>query len=148
MQTDVVRGSTYWFRVSARNIYDWSPPSTLLEIAAAGVPEQMAVPVTQIDPDNGQNILVEWVAPYDNSDPITEYEIVFRSAIDGLYYSVDECTSVEPDLVLSCSVPITVFTNTDKFALAYNDLVRVRARARNTNDWGDYSESNIDGARI
>ena len=37
-------------RLSAKNIYGWSPPSEVLEIAAAGVPEQMAVPVTQIDP--------------------------------------------------------------------------------------------------
>ena len=49
----MVKGETYWFRLRARNIYDWGPPSGLLEVAAAGVPEQMSVPVTEIDPDNG-----------------------------------------------------------------------------------------------
>lgn len=52
--------------------------------------------MTQIDPDNGQNILVTWVAPYDNSDPITAYEIVFRSDLTGLYTQVDECVSDDP----------------------------------------------------
>ena len=108
----------------------------------------MTVPVTVIDPDNGQNILVTWEAPYDNSDPIIEYDIVFRSALTGLYTSVSECLSVEANLVMSCSIPITVFTETTTFNLAYNDMVKVRGRARNTNDWGDYSESNVDGARI
>lgn len=108
----------------------------------------MNVPVTQIDPANGQNILVTWEAPYDNSDLITAYEIVFRSSLDGLYSSVAECVSEEPSLIVSCSIPITVFTEASTFNLGYNDLVRVRARARNTNDWGDYSETNTDGARI
>ena len=108
----------------------------------------MQVPVTVIDPDNGQNILVTWEAPYDNSDPITAYEIVFRSSLDGLYREIAECVSEEPSLVTSCSVPIAIFTEVTTFNLAYNDLVKVRARARNTNDWGDYSESNTDGARI
>ena len=89
-----------------------------------------------------------WVAPYDNSDPITAYEIVFKSAVDGLYRSVNECVSAEPSLVVSCKLPITYFTEPTTFNLSYNDLVKVRARARNTNDWGDFSESNTDGARI
>ena len=148
VQTDVVNGMTYWFRLSGRNIYDWSPVSELLEVAAAGVPEQTEVPTTEIDPDNGQNVLVSWTTPYDNSDPIIAYEIVFRRVTDGLYEAVDECVSEDPTLVLSCSIPITVFTEVSTFNLAYNDLIKVRVRARNTNDWGDFSESNIDGARI
>ena len=135
-------------RLSARNVYDWGPHSELLEIAAAGVPEQMAVPVTEIDPNNGQNILVTWIAPYDNSDPVIAYEIVFKSNVDGLYSSVAGCVSELPSLTLSCSVPMTTFIEPSTFNLGYNDLLRVRGRARNTNDWGDYSESNIDGARI
>ena len=89
-----------------------------------------------------------WIAPYDNSDPITAYEIVFRSAVDNQYREVSECVSVEPSLVLSCSIPMTVFAEPTTFNLAYNELVKVRARARNTNDWGDYSEANTVGVRI
>lgn len=29
-----------------------------------------------------------------------------------------------------------------------NDLVQVRVKARNTNDWGDLSEMNLEGGRI
>ena len=120
----------------------------MLIIAAAGVPEQMEIPVTAIDPSNPRNILVTWVEPYDNSDAIIEFDIVFRRTTDGIYLGVNECVSIKPLLVLSCSVPITVFTNVATFNLLYNDLVKVRVRARNTNSWGDYSESNISGARI
>lgn len=134
--------------MSAKNIYDWGPQSAVLIIAAAGVPEQMEIPVTAIDPSNPRNILVTWVEPYDNSDAIIEYDIVFRRTTDGIYLGVNECVSIKPLLVLSCSVPITVFTNVATFNLLYNDLVKVRVRARNTNSWGDYSESNISGARI
>jgi len=144
----VQKGKTYSFRLSAKNIYDWGPKSALLIVVAAGVPEQMEVPVTSIDLSNPKNILVTWVEPYDNSDTINEYEIVFRRNTDGIYVGVNECVSIKPLLVLSCSVPITVFTDVATFNLLYNDLVKVRVRARNTNDWGDYSESNISGARI
>ena len=118
----------------------------MLEVAAAGVPEQMDAPVTSIDPADGLNILVTWVEPYDNSDAISAYNIVFR-ATDGVYYNVAECVSEEPSLTTSCSVPIALFLE-EPFNLAYNDLVQVRAQATNTNDWGDLSETNIDGARI
>lgn len=47
----------------------------------------MEIPETQIDPSNGQNVLVTWVEPYDNSDAIIEYDIIFKSAVDGIYYS-------------------------------------------------------------
>jgi hypothetical protein len=36
----------------------------------------------------------------------------------------------------------------EPFNLQYNDLVQVRAQATNTNDYGDLSETNLDGARI
>jgi hypothetical protein len=146
IQSGITKGSIYHFRVKAKNIYGWGPSSEVLAIAAAGIPEQMSTPVTVIDPANGLNILVTWEKPYENSDPITAYNIIFRAS-DGIYYNVAECVSQEPNLELSCSVPVAIFLE-EPFNLAYNDLVQVRAQATNTNDYGDLSETNIDGARI
>jgi hypothetical protein len=146
VQSGITEGSVYHFRLTARNIYGWGPASEVLEIAAAGIPEQMQAPETQIDPDDGLNILVSWVEPHDNSDPISAYSLVFRAS-DGNYYSVSECVSEEPSLTLSCSVPMAIFLE-EPFNLQYNDLVQVRAQATNTNDYGDLSETNLDGARI
>ena len=67
----------------------------------------MDPPSTVIDPTDGTKVLVTWVEPYDNSDPIREYKILFKSK-DGLYYEIaDECTSALPTLVLSCSVAMS-----------------------------------------
>ena len=146
VQSGITEGEVYRFRVRARNIYGWGPPSDVLPVAAAGIPEQMEPPVTEIDPNNGLNILVTWVEPYDNSDAISAYNIIFRAS-DGTYHNTAECVSEVPDLGLSCSVPIATFLGSP-FNLAYNDLVQVRVQATNTNDWSDLSETNIDGARI
>jgi hypothetical protein len=110
------------------------------------VPEQPAVPTTQYDPVDMTKILISWVEPYDNSDPIQEYNIVFRRS-DGIYESMAECVSAVPTLVTSCSVSASSLLLAD-FNLEYGDLVKVRVQARNTNDWGDLSEANTSGATI
>jgi hypothetical protein len=55
--SSVTSGQVYSFRMQAKNIYGWGQYSDILTIAAAGVPEQMAIPTTS---NVGTNIVVAW----------------------------------------------------------------------------------------
>ena len=64
-------------RLQAKNIYGWGVYSAVTAVAAAGIPEQMVPPVTEVYSADNLFVRVSWVAPYDGSDAITEYKIQF-----------------------------------------------------------------------
>lgn len=55
----------------------------------------------------GANITVQWVAPYDNSNILTNYRIYIR-AKNGTLYQTASCLADTIPLPLSCSIPIAV----------------------------------------
>ena len=65
-------GTTYSFKVEARNAFGYSSPSASVEILAAEVPSRPADPSTVLD---DTNILISWSAPFDQGSPITSYKI-------------------------------------------------------------------------
>jgi len=106
----------------------------------------MAKPVTQVDPSNGQNIKLTWVAPYANSDAISEYALKFL-AKDGNYYTTPACSGVGTPPPTTCSVPMTTL-RISPFFLDLNTLVKAVTQAKNTNGFGDLSEANTTGGSI
>jgi hypothetical protein len=106
----------------------------------------MAKPVTQVDPGNGKNIKLTWVAPYANSDAISEYKLLFL-AKDGKYYTTSDCVGTGGTPPLSCSVPMKTL-RTAPFNLDLNTIVKAITQAKNTNGFGDLSEANTTGGSI
>jgi len=87
------------------------------------------------------------VEPYDNSDPISAYRVLIKTTDGDFLESLPECDGSDLPLSLTCSVAM-VTLRADPFDMVYNQLVQARVQATNTNDWGDLSEANIEGARI
>lgn len=80
--TTVSAGSTYLFRLRAKNAKGWGEYSSTVGLIPSGVPDQMSPVVTSI---NGVNIQFSWTAPSKtNGSPILAYQIYFKS-IDGTY---------------------------------------------------------------
>jgi hypothetical protein len=89
--------------MQAKNIYGWGQYSSILTIAAAGVPEQMSIPTTT---NVGTEIVVTWEKPYDSSSLINAYNVYFRTANKQLYQN-PACVVTGNPLPTTCSVPIT-----------------------------------------
>jgi len=75
VSSNVYAGDFYQMRVRAKNVWGWGQFSTILTIKAATRPAKMATkPVTSVDPVTG-GVLIEWTAPFSNSQSISQYKI-------------------------------------------------------------------------
>ena len=72
--TGIGSGSTYQFKVQARNTVGFSGDSATLEIVAASAPDSPAAPTTASSDDT--NVVIDWTAPATNGDAITGYIIL------------------------------------------------------------------------
>lgn len=110
------------------------------------MPEQ---PATVTTTNTGSDVLIEWIAPYDNSDPITLYQILIQKKNGEWLENLSHCdgtnSTVKTDL--ECIVPMSVFTSSD-YNLVLGDLIVVKVRAKNSIDYGDFSEANLVGALV
>jgi hypothetical protein len=137
-------GTTYRFKVRARNIYGFGPWSPELAVLASDLPDQVAIPTVTIGASETA-VTVAWTAPGDHSAPIDEYQVVLRKA-DGTYVEdTTNCGAAEA-ADLSCAIPMTSIISLT--GLAVDELIRAKVRAHNTNGWGAYSELNTAGATI
>lgn len=104
----------------------------------------MPAPVTTTISD--VNVVITWVAPYDNSEVITEYDLQIRKA-DNLTWQNDlvHCPR-KPTSPTSCVVPMA--TLRADFGLTQGMLVVARVKASNIIGYGDYSEINTNGAIV
>ena len=122
-------------------MYGWGEFSPEVRIRASDMPGQMAPVVTTIE-----NIYVKisWSYPTDNSDPITEYELLILQS-DGSTYTKEltYCDGSIPAIVSNryCHVPMSVLRSAP-FNLPFQAYVVVQARAKNSIGWGDYSAAN------
>lgn len=130
----------------AKNIHDWGSYSDVTTIKAARKPYQMSAPTTSIDSTTG-GVTISWVAPNNGQETISSYTIMI-AATNGTYYSTGFCNGASTTVMsaLKCTVPMSTLTT--HFALAFDALVTVKARATNSYGDGDYSAVNTAGAKI
>ena len=82
--TSLTEGSTYQFKVEARNAYGFSIFSNTVSILAAQVPDQpYPAPSTLWVPDN---VIVSWSIPDSGGSPITGFKVLLRQS-DNITYS-------------------------------------------------------------
>jgi len=106
------------------------------------VPDVMAIMVTSIV---GTKFQFEWAAPFDNYDPVDEFELMIRKA-DGTFYRDSVNCPGTPVSVTSCQIEMD--TLREATGLVQGDLVRGKIRAHNINGWGAYSQVNFIGSLI
>jgi antitoxin (DNA-binding transcriptional repressor) of toxin-antitoxin stability system len=145
-QPAVVAGGTYRFRYRASNKYGWGPFSDVLVVAAAAEPGEPAAPVTSI---TDIFVKLHWVAPDPKGSPLTEYEILIRTAAGTFLEEATYCRGSLSAVVESryCHVPMTVL-RAAPYSLQYGALVVAKLRARNAVGWGPYSPENSVGALV
>lgn len=148
IQTGIESGSSYTFRVRARNKWGYGPYSDWVSIEASTNPDvQVTAPVTQ---NSGTNILISWPKPEDKGSPILEYQIVIQTS-DGLTFveESNHCDGSDASIVeaRSCFIPLSVLRQAP-FNLDYPDLVFAKVRSMNINGWSELSDVNTDGAKI
>ena len=77
----------------------------------------MDSPVVTVNPDDNKFIKVVWIEPYNGSDAIIEYKVLFKS-VDKQYYTTTECVSAVPTLTTECLVAMTTLM-APPFSLTY-----------------------------
>ena len=70
----ITQGTSYDFKVKARNKWGWGDFSSTVTIAATGVPDQMSEATTTIDIATG-GVKITWTQPDNNGATISSYLI-------------------------------------------------------------------------
>ena len=105
----------------------------MTEIEANDVPDVLSIIETSIE---DTKFKFTWTAPFDNYDPIVEYELLIRKPDGTFYKDAVNCPGIptEPTYCL-----IEMDTLREQSGLVQGDLVRAKIRARNVNGWGAFS---------
>jgi hypothetical protein len=123
-------GTTYKFKVQARNSVGLSNYSEDISILAAQVPNQPQAPLTSVI---GEDVVVSWKAPYNGGALVTEYLITIRES-DGVTYTeaLVGCDGTDPTIVLNrqCSVTINSLTEAP-YNLAWGSSIYAKLTAIN-----------------
>lgn len=111
MKDSLTAGVLYNFRYRAKNIYGWSPYSSVLSQTASKVPDEPLAPVTA---NTATSVTITWMQPYDGSTSIIGYivEIATKDAasfeLEKTYCNAEFDSTVIKNL--SCSIPMSVLT--------------------------------------
>jgi hypothetical protein len=138
-------GSTYRFKVRAKNIYGFGSFSTELVVTPSDVPGKASIPTTA---NSGTAVVVSWTAPNSHSSTIDAYAVLFKKSDGTFSTELTACDASTSAIVaaMTCSVPMaTLITLT---GLTLDSTIQVKVQAHNANGWGDYSELNIGGAKV
>jgi large repetitive protein len=136
--TGVTTGTSFSFKVRAKNVYGWGPYSDSTSIIASQAPAQPQVPTTEIV---GTDAEISWTAPADNGEAITAYEVLVLES-DGTTFT-EESTSCDGSdsavvAALSCTIPLATL-RASPYSLTLGELVRVKVRAINGQGPGPFS---------
>jgi len=140
-------GSTYKFRVRAKNIFGWGPYSGNLTVVPASVPATMAAVTVAVDNVYAK---ISWTQPAINGATITAYKIVIAQS-DGTTYteSTTYCDGTDSGILAQkyCLVPMSALT-ASPYSLARGTLVKAKAQAQNSKGWSTLSAANTAGASV
>ncbi len=146
VSTGITAGTTYQFRVKARNIYGYGTVSSTVSVKASDKPAQMDAVTTEIDSASG-GVKVTWTAPSDNSEAIDSYLIEIANKAGTTWTADPSCDGSDSATIaaLSCIIPMNTLTAAP-YSYVLQDLIVVRASAHNVINWSTVSASNTAGA--
>lgn len=105
--TGITKGATYKFKHQVRNIFDWSIFSNEVSIKAATKPNQVGTVVTSIV---GSAVRIDWTAPDDRGDTITDYTMLIQTSTPGSFIADPVNCVSNAALTLSntyCDIPLS-----------------------------------------
>ena len=133
MQTGLSAGTSYNFRVRARNAVGFSTYSTVFTILAATVPSQPSAPTTTLSGDLA-SVVIAWTPPSDLGGlSISSYKLEIKTSTATFEKDLTNCDAENSSSILSsrsCSIPVTTL-RFFPFNLADSASVTVRVTAYN-----------------
>jgi Fibronectin type III domain len=120
--TNLVGGTTYYFKVTATNIYGTGADSPVINVVAIDTPGKMSIPSVA---NSGTNVVVTYSPPTTHSSPITGYDIQFLKS-DGTTATL-ACT--ESDLTAGTTCTVSTASVKTLTSLAVDTLIRVKVKA-------------------
>ena len=110
--TGLTLGTTYEFKVEARNTNGFSLPSADFIILHATAPETPSAPSTT---NSATDVYINWSAPDSNGASITSYTVTILQS-DGSTFSEDivNCDGSDSTILTArqCKIPLSVLTST------------------------------------
>lgn len=143
-------GTTYKFKVEARNVIGYGAISTYIEILASTIPNKPATPST--GPALAEtNLIVNWDPLADFTaeigSAITSYKIYIQTSVLSFAEEITYCDGTDATIVLDteCSIPVSVL-----LLPPYNmvDGTPVNVKITATNILGESAESDIGGGAV
>jgi hypothetical protein len=133
----LTQGTSYKFRVQARNSFGYSLESDTVEILAAEVPATPLAPTTIF---NREYITIDWTAPDDHGATITSYEISIKASDNSFQLHLMHCDGTDATIISQtyCDIPVEYFTLAP-FNLPWGSDIYAKVIA--TNSYGDSLQS-------
>ena len=100
-------GTTYEFKIEARNEYGYSAYSNTLTELAAYIPE---IPVSVTTEMDGSQVKVLWTLPSANGSPITAYKIFVQEIDTGTFTQEStDCVGTDATVISNryCHIQVT-----------------------------------------
>jgi hypothetical protein len=119
LNSGVVAGTTYKFRLRAQNKWGFGGFSDIADIEASAAPGQVAAPTTEI---SGTNARISWTTPDEFGSSITTYTIEIMTTLGTYVEETAYCDGTQASIVsaLYCEIPITVL-RASPYDLVYAD---------------------------
>jgi hypothetical protein len=127
--TGLTSGSTYDFKIVARNEYGYSLFSSTLSLLAAYIPEVPTSVTTEID---GSQVKVLWTLPSDNGSPITAYKVYIQEVGTTTYTQEStDCDGTSATVISNRYCHIEISTLIASYNLDGGDSVYAKVVAVN-----------------
>lgn len=106
--TSLTAGTTYEFKVEARNQLGYSAYSTTIQLLCAYIAE---VPTNVVTEVAATQIKVSWQLPSENGTPITEYKVFVKEIASGEYtHESTDCVGADATVISTTSCYIDIVT--------------------------------------
>ena len=127
--TDITSGTTYQFRVRAKNVWGYGDWSSVLSVLAATVPDQPDAATTSYDGTTG-DVIISWTAPAARGSTISAYLIEIQDKTASTWTASASCDGSDATILanLQCQIPMSEFVAVP-YSYVLSDLIVVRVSA-------------------
>jgi hypothetical protein len=98
------------------------------------------VPATPTTSISSTDVVIDWTAPDDHGESITEYDILIEQSDGSTYSASSSCDGTDSTIRTNteCTIPMSEFTSSP-YSLAQGTTIEVKIAAYNANGWSSYS---------
>jgi len=132
--TSLTSGTTYEFKVEAKNEYGYSSHSSTLSLLAAYIP---AVPTSVTTVNDGSSVKIAWSLSTTNGSPITAYKVYVKQSGSSAYtQESSDCDGTSASVISNeyCNINLSTLL-ASPYNIVGGDSIHAKVVA--TNVYGD-----------